>query len=73
LHPRPTEDSSLAEGSAARARRRGHALPVAWLRVGFGGRYDARTEDYLAEAGLRPIRRRSYLSDSVVSLVLRPI
>jgi phosphatidylethanolamine/phosphatidyl-N-methylethanolamine N-methyltransferase len=44
-----------------------------WLRVAFGGRYDARTEEYLAEAGLRPIWRRSYLSDSVVSLVLKPL
>jgi phosphatidylethanolamine/phosphatidyl-N-methylethanolamine N-methyltransferase len=44
-----------------------------WLRVAFGGRYDARTEQYLAEAGLRPTWRRSYLSDSVVSLVLRPV
>lgn len=43
-----------------------------WLRVAFGGRYDARTEQYLAEAGLRPTWRRSYLSDSVVSLVLKP-
>jgi phosphatidylethanolamine/phosphatidyl-N-methylethanolamine N-methyltransferase len=43
-----------------------------WLRFAFGGRYDTRTEQYLAEAGLRPIWRRSYLSDSVVSLVLKP-
>jgi hypothetical protein len=25
-----------------------------WMRFAFGGRYDARTEDYLSEAGLRP-------------------
>jgi phosphatidylethanolamine/phosphatidyl-N-methylethanolamine N-methyltransferase len=43
-----------------------------WLRIAFGGRYDARTEEYLAEAGLRPTWRRSYLRDSVVSLVLKP-
>jgi hypothetical protein len=39
-----------------------------WLR--FGGHYDARTEDYVASADLRPICRRSHMSDSVVSLVL---
>jgi phosphatidylethanolamine/phosphatidyl-N-methylethanolamine N-methyltransferase len=43
-----------------------------WMRFAFGGRYDARTEDYLAEAGLRPRYRRSHLGDSVVSLVLEP-
>ena len=43
-----------------------------WLRFAFGGRYDARTEDYLAEAGLRPRYRRSHLGDSVISLVLEP-
>jgi hypothetical protein len=36
------------------------------------GRYDARTEDYLSEAGLRPRYRRSDLGDAVVSLVLEP-
>jgi hypothetical protein len=44
-----------------------------WLRVAFGGRYDARTEEHLAAAGLRPTWRRSCLSDSVVPLVLKPL
>jgi ubiquinone/menaquinone biosynthesis C-methylase UbiE len=59
-------DSRLSSHTPVRLLMR---CPSPWLRVGFG----ARTEDYVAEAGLRPIRRRSYLSDSVVSLVLRPI
>jgi phosphatidylethanolamine/phosphatidyl-N-methylethanolamine N-methyltransferase len=44
-----------------------------WMRFAFGGRYDARTEDYLSDAGLRPRYRRSHLGDSVVSLVLEPL
>lgn len=43
-----------------------------WLRVAFGGRYDTRTEYYLAEAGLRTNWRRADLGDCVVSLVLEP-
>jgi hypothetical protein len=41
-----------------------------WLRFTYGGHHDARTEDYVASADLRPICRRSHMSDSVVSLVL---
>jgi ubiquinone/menaquinone biosynthesis C-methylase UbiE len=43
-----------------------------WMHFAFGGRYDARTEDYLFEAGLRPRHWHSHLGDSVVSLVLQP-
>jgi phosphatidylethanolamine/phosphatidyl-N-methylethanolamine N-methyltransferase len=44
-----------------------------WMRFAFSGRYDARTEEHLSKAGLRPRSRRSALCDSVVSLVLEPV
>lgn len=44
-----------------------------WLRFAFGGRYDARTEQYVSAAGLRSVWRQSYVGDPAVSLVLQSV
>lgn len=43
-----------------------------WLRWAYAARYDAGTEDYVEDAGLVAITRRSYLHDAVTLLILKP-